>query len=376
MNKECSNVCFSYIGNVRDRHKLPLFSFFEAMEHELFIRRCFDLARLGAGSTSPNPMVGAVLVHDGRIIGEGWHQKHGGPHAEVNAIASVKKTDRRLISKSTLYVSLEPCCIHGRTPPCTNLILENNIPKVVISAIDLTPDVKGQGVSILRGAGVAVVTGVLKAEGEKLAAIRNTFVSQKRPYIILKWAQTADGLMGKPDEQAWISNPFSKHMAHRLRSEMDAILVGTKTAAVDNPRLDNRQWYGRSPLRILLDRKGIVPPTHFLFDQKQKTLVVTEEKVDGKGSLEFFQTKFDNLLLPNLMAHLFEKKISSLIVEGGAYTLHEFIEKKLWDEAWIFQSDQRWGTGIEAPKLRGGAHESGSISNDVLTIIHNSTPFR
>lgn len=346
------------------------------MTHENYMRRCFELARLGAGSVSPNPMVGAVLVHDGRIIGEGWHRKYGGPHAEVNAVRSVREEDRHLIEKSTFYVSLEPCCIFGRTPPCTNLILDNKIPEVVISAIDDTPEVKGQGVSILREAGVKVTTGILKEEGERLAAIRNTFAGENRPYIILKWAESVDGFMGQPGKQVWISNQFSKRVSHRMRAEADAILVGTQTALVDDPQLNNRLWYGRSPLRILLDRDSKVSTDQKIFSEEAKTLVVTEKDAKQTDKVEWLSLAFDQELLPNLMASFVGRKISSLIVEGGAFTLWKFIEAQLWDEARVFKSEKHLGTGIKAPSLEAQAASSFQLDSDSLTIFRNTAGFR
>lgn len=341
------------------------------MDHELFIRRCFDLARLGAGHVSPNPMVGAVLVHHGRVIGEGFHQRYGAPHAEVNALASVLPGDRHLIPHSTLYVSLEPCCIFGRTPPCTNLILENKIPRVVISAIDLTPEVKGQGVEILRQAGVEVTTGVLQKEGEELARIRNVFASQKRPFITLKFAQSKDGFMGRTGEQIWISNPISKRLSHRLRSERDAILVGTNTALTDDPALTNRLWFGLSPLRILLDRSLRVPTGSAIFSQKNKTLVVTEHAPPhaAEKNVEYFQTSFDDTLLPKLLSHLFALKISSLIVEGGAYTITQFLKKGLWDEALVFTGNKYLLSGIKAPDMAATPISTMRFSDDILAIF-------
>ena len=344
------------------------------MTHEHYIQRCFDLARLGAGSVSPNPMVGAVLVFEDRIIGEGWHRQYGQAHAEVNAVNCVKSSDRHLIEKSTLYVSLEPCCIHGNTPPCTGLILHHRIPRVVISCLDQTPQVKGQGVEILRNAGVEVITGVLAETGEALSAIRNTFVSAQRPYIFLKFARSKDGFMGQPGQQVWISNPYSARLVHKWRSEFDAFLVGTQTALTDNPQLTNRHWFGKSPLRMVLDRNLRIPARHFLMDGSIKTWVVTEsDQARETENLAFLKIKFDEMLLPNVLRRLFEHRITSLMVEGGAATLNSFIEGGWWDEALIFTGDKVLESGIPAPTVTGFLLEERTVGSDMLTIFRNPT---
>ncbi|MBI5917473.1 MAG: bifunctional diaminohydroxyphosphoribosylaminopyrimidine deaminase/5-amino-6-(5-phosphoribosylamino)uracil reductase RibD [Bacteroidetes bacterium] len=341
------------------------------MTHDIFMQRCFDLSRLGAGSVSPNPLVGAVLVHEGRIIGEGWHRQYGKAHAEVNCLASVRPEDAGLVEKSTLYISLEPCCIHGNTPPCTDLVLRHRIPRVAISCLDQTPEVKGRGVEILRSAGVEVTTGILEEKGAALSAIRNTFVSQKRPYIQLKFAQSADGFMGTPGRQVWLSNAFSQRLAHKGRSEFDAILVGTRTALTDDPSLTNRLWFGKSPLRIVLDRRRLVPSSFHLFDGLSNTWVITEKMRPGdvpSDNLKFIELH----LLEDLLRHLFEQRVSSLIVEGGAATLQRFIEKDWWDEAAIFTTLVRLGSGIPAPKPLGQEVVSYRLGTDSLTILRNS----
>ncbi len=345
------------------------------MDYEKYMRRCFDLARLGAGSVSPNPMVGAVLVHEDRIIGEGWHQKYGEAHAEVNALQSVHPQDRHLIDKAALFVSLEPCCIHGNTPPCTNLILNHGIPKVVVSCLDLSPAVRGRGVEILRNGGVEVATGVLQEEGEELSAVRNTFVTANRPYIVLKFARSKDGFMGIPGKQVWLTNANTQRLVHKWRSEIDAILVGTRTALTDNPQLNNRLWPGKSPLRIAFDRRLQIPKHHFLLDRTERTWIVTEEEEErGEPNLTYVKLDFDEMLLPNLLARLFENKISSLMVEGGAETLAHFLEGGYWDEARIFTGSQALGGGIAAPVPGGILKEELHIASDTLTILRNPLP--
>jgi diaminohydroxyphosphoribosylaminopyrimidine deaminase / 5-amino-6-(5-phosphoribosylamino)uracil reductase len=339
------------------------------------MHRCFDLARLGAGSVSPNPMVGAVLIAEGRIIGEGWHHRYGGPHAEVNAVNSVSAGERHLLKKATMYVSLEPCCIFGKTPPCTNLIIENEIPRVVISCLDATLAVSGNGVKKLRAAGVEVVTDVLREEGQRMAAIRNVFAEKERPYIVLKFAQSKDGFLGQPGRQVWISNPLTARLVHKMRAEYDAFLVGTYTAFTDNPRLTNRLWFGSSPLRIVFDKRLKIPAGHHLLDDSETTWVITEQPArqrEGQFSkTRFIRLSFDERLLPSLLKLMYESNKSSLVVEGGAVTLHHFLSAGLWDEAWVFTGDCYLSAGITAPVIRGEVAEERKTGSDVLTIYRN-----
>ncbi len=338
------------------------------------MQRCFDLARLGAGNVSPNPMVGAVLVHENRIIGEGWHRQYGKPHAEVNCLASVLEKDRHLIEKSTLFISLEPCCFHGKTPACTDLILRERIPKVVIASLDETPEVAGKGVQILRNAGVEVVTGICASNPHLPSDIRNVFVSKKRPFIQLKFAKSADGFMGQHGKQVWLSNQFSQVLAHKGRAEFDAILIGTNTAQTDDPALTNRHWLGKSPLRIVLDRSRRLPANLQLFQGRATTWVITEKARAQEKAVDlpmFFQLNFDENLLENLLSILFQHGISSLIVEGGAFTIQRFLEKNLWDEAVIFSTPKRLGAGILAPTPMGMEVARYQLGADVLTILRN-----
>lgn len=340
---------------------------------EHYMRRCFDLARMGAGHTSPNPMVGAVIVAKGQIIGEGWHRRYGEAHAEVNAVASVSEAHRELLPQSTLYVSLEPCCIHGKTPPCTDLILRERIPRVVVSAIDMTPGVAGKGLDNLRSAGVEVQCGLLANEGARLSLVRNTFVVHRRPYVVLKWAQTQGGLIGAGDRQVWISAAWSQRLTHRLRHWCDAILVGTNTALIDDPALDNRYWWGRSPLRIVLDRDGKLPRCAKLLDGSRPTWVVTD-KVSEQSSLpnvRFVELPFDDRLLQKLMDLLFEHRIASILVEGGAFTLRRFIEQGLWDEAWVIRGASSLQKGIPAPTVGGRIEQSFQCGADEVTILRS-----
>lgn len=342
-------------------------------QHEKYIRRTFQLAKLGAGNVSPNPMVGAVLVYNNSIIGEGYHQQYGQAHAEVNALKSVRDEDRHLIKASTLYVSLEPCCIFGRTPPCTNLIIENKIPKVVISCLDLTPKVAGHGVKILQNAGVEVLFGILEKEGQWLSRYRSTFVTKQRPHIILKFAQSQDGFMGQSGKQIWITNALTKRYVHKLRAEVDTILVGSNTAKTDNPQLTNRLYKGKSPLRIVLNKQQNLPSSLNIFQADTPTWWVNE-KTDKtlSNTTKLVKIDFNKQLLPTLMQRLYSANYSSLLVEGGATTLQHFIDANLWDEAHIFTGSKVLGKGIKAPILFGEIKEKHHLSGDDLTIIQNS----
>ena len=337
---------------------------------ELYMLRCFDLARIGAGKVSPNPMVGAVLVHEDRIIGEGFHQAYSLAHAEVNAIHRVAPKDRSLIPFSTLYVSLEPCCIYGNTPPCTSLILREKIPRVVISAFDRTPGVAGQGVQKLRDEGVQVTTGILMEQGNRLCAIRNTFVTKPRPYVILKYAQTADGYFARTNgQQFWISNAFSKRLVHKWRNETDAILITGRTAQLDNPRLTNRLFYGKSPQRVILDRRLELSQDHHIFDQSVPTLIFhspTLTPPKPRPGIEYLPLPNNRDLNP-VLEQLHQRKISTLMVEGGAGLLQSFIDQRLWDEARVFQSKRYLYEGIKAPQLQIKPFMTCEIDDDQLS---------
>ncbi|MFQ5447250.1 MAG: bifunctional diaminohydroxyphosphoribosylaminopyrimidine deaminase/5-amino-6-(5-phosphoribosylamino)uracil reductase RibD, partial [Saprospiraceae bacterium] len=315
------------------------------------------------------------VVAGGKIIGEGWHRQYGGPHAEVNAVNSVPEAGRHLLHQATLYVSLEPCCIFSKTPPCTDLIIGKGIPRVVISCLDATPAVSGNGVKKLRDAGVEVTTGVLKEMGEDIAAIRNVFAAKKRPFIILKFAKSKDGFMGQPCRQVWISGSLSARLVHKMRGEFDAFLVGTATAVTDNPRLTNRLWHGRSPLRIVIDKELRLPPGHHLLDDSEFTWVITGQPTDGLGErfskTRFIRLPFDQALLPSLLALLYEHNKSSLVVEGGAVTLQHFLSAGLWDEAWVFTGESILGQGIAAPVIPGSMVQVQKIGADELTIYRN-----
>lgn len=301
------------------------------------MRRCLQLARCGEAGAPPNPMVGAVIVCDSRIIGEGYHRRCGGPHAEVNAINSVKERD--LLSRSTIYVSLEPCAHYGKTPPCADLIIETGIRRVVIGCTDPFAKVNGLGIKKLREAGCEVQVGVLEQECRELNHRFFTFHEKHRPWIILKWAQSNDGFIGK-DERVILSNALTQTLVHRLRARSGAILVGTNTALMDNPTLTTRLWPGPNPLRLTIDRNGILPPTLHLKDNSIPTVIYSHESIE------------------EILADLYARGIQSLLVEGGAKLLQSFIDKGLWDEARIETAPLCLGQGTKAPTLKDEQPES------------------
>ncbi len=334
---------------------------------ELFMLRALELAKLGIGQVSSNPRVGCVIVHDDKIIGEGWHKKFGEAHAEVNAIDSVE--NKSLLKESTVYVNLEPCSHFGKTPPCVYLLIKNQVKKVVIANIDTNPLVGGNGIKKLKDAGIEVVTNVLEMEGRELNKRFFTFIEKQRPYIILKWAQTADGFIAQKNfESKWISNELSRQFVHRWRSEEDAVLVGTRTASHDNPYLTVREWSGRNPIRIVIDRFLRLNSHLHLFDKKIKTICYNVLKHEEHENLIFVRLD-ENNFVNDLIHDLHKQRIESVIIEGGAQTLQLFIEAKLWDEARIFTSSRSFGDGIAAPKIHGALSSSRFIQNDRLEIF-------
>ncbi|EJX05371.1 riboflavin biosynthesis protein RibD [gut metagenome] len=319
-----------------------------------FMARCIELARCGAGYVSPNPMVGAVVVYDGKIIGEGFHRRCGEAHAEVNAIASV--VDKSLLRDSTLYVSLEPCSHYGKTPPCAELIINMGIPRVVVGCMDPFPEVSGRGVRMLRVAGVEVVTGVMEREARELNHAFMTLQQEDRPYVILKWAQSEDGFIDMKREDAStpavrLSTSFTTRMVHKLRSEVSAIMVGRRTASLDNPSLNVREWVGNSPVRVLLDRRLSVPTSYRLFDGSIKSLVFTEMSAQNMDNLEYVTIDFSSPVIPQVLRELAMRKLDSLLVEGGACLINSFVESGLWDEARVEIAPICLGDGVVAPKL-------------------------
>ena len=322
--------------------------------HEYYIRRCIQLAKNGLGTTYPNPMVGSVIVYKDKIIGEGWHKKSGENHAEVNAINSVK--DKSLLRLSTIYVSLEPCNHFGKTPPCCDLIIKNNIPNVVVGSIDSFAKVSGNGIKRLIEAGKTVTVGILEEECKDLNKRFFSFHEKKRPYIILKWAETQDGFIApkykEKQEPIWITNSFSRQLVHKWRSEEQAILVGTKTVLDDNPKLDVRDWKGENPIRIVLDRTGKISKKYYVKDQTIKTIIITEQQnLPEFDNLHYENCIFDNRLAIAMAAILHKNNIQSVIIEGGSQTIQSFIDADLWDEARIFKSTKSFGNGVVSPKI-------------------------
>ncbi len=342
--------------------------------NEKYIRRCIELAQNGLGTTYPNPMVGSVIVCEGKIIGEGWHKKSGEPHAEVNAVNSVK--DKSLLKKSTIYVSLEPCSHFGKTPPCCNLIIENKIPNVVIGTVDPNIKVAGNGIKKLIEAGINVTVGVLETECNELNKRFFTFHEKKRPYIILKWAESQDGFIApltkSEQKPVWITNEFSRQLVHKWRSEEQAILVGTNTVIDDNPKLDVRDWAGNNPVRIVLDPNNRIPKDSHIFNNQAKTIVFSKSNVlvnEENGNFEIID--FGQNTAQQITNILYKHQIQSVIIEGGRQTLQTFIDENLWDEARIFIGNNSFEDGTKAPIITLKNIEKHSIKNDTLIIVRH-----
>ncbi|WP_405570758.1 bifunctional diaminohydroxyphosphoribosylaminopyrimidine deaminase/5-amino-6-(5-phosphoribosylamino)uracil reductase RibD [Winogradskyella sp. Asnod2-B02-A] len=327
--------------------------------HDTYIKRCLQIAKNGLGSTRPNPMVGAVIVHNNLIIAEGFTSAYGGNHAEVNAINAVK--DKSILTECTLYVTLEPCSHFGKTPPCSDLIVRHKIPNVVIGCIDDNPEVAGKGIAKLRASGCNVTVGILEAECKAHHKRFFTFHNKKRPYIILKWAETADGFIAplKKDEKkpVWITNKYSRQLVHKWRAEEQAILVGTNTVIEDNPSLTVRDWSGENPIRVVLDKTSKLNANYAVFNNEAKTIRVTNEDID-----------FEKPIGIQIADLLFKQNINSIIIEGGAQTLQTFINENLWDEARVFTGNTSFKTGIKSPKLEGTLISESQIKTDLLRI--------
>ncbi|QJD98120.1 bifunctional diaminohydroxyphosphoribosylaminopyrimidine deaminase/5-amino-6-(5-phosphoribosylamino)uracil reductase RibD [Mucilaginibacter robiniae] len=345
-------------------------------QHEIYMQRCLQLAQLGAGYVSPNPMVGAVIVHQGKIIGEGYHQKYGQAHAEVNAVNQVLQnyTDAEtLLQQATIYVSLEPCAHYGKTPPCADLLIKHQIPQVVVGCRDPFDQVDGKGIEKLLQAGHEVIVGVLEQECQMLNKRFFTHVRQQRPYIILKWAQTVDGFFA-PDNNAqyWITGAEARQLVHKWRTEEDAVLIGTNTARIDNPQLNVRYWQGRAPKRVVIDRRLQLDPHLHLFDNAAETLIFNEIKTDIEGKNKFIALEsFDYYVPQYIIYQLYLQDIQSIIIEGGARTLSAFIEADLWDEARIFTGTSKLGKGIAAPQILGTTIARQDVGSDQLEIMQN-----
>lgn len=330
--------------------------------HEKYIKRCIAIGKNGLGTTAPNPMVGCVIVHDQKIIGEGFTSPFGGAHAEINAINSVK--DLSLLKKATLYVTLEPCSHFGKTPPCADAIIHHKIPKVVIGTIDTHSKVAGKGIEKLKASGCEVVVGVLEDEVQQHHKRFFTFHNKKRPYIILKWAESADGFIGpetkNEQKPVWITNELSRQLVHKWRAEEQAILVGTNTVIEDNPSLTVRDWTGKNPIRIVIDRENKLSKDFKVFDTKSKTYIISKENTD-----------FNQPLGRQICDFLFTNDINSVIIEGGRQTLQTFINENLWDEARVFKGTVNFSSGTKAPLFNGKLISDKHIVDDSLKIYMN-----
>ena len=323
--------------------------------HEKYIFRCIDIGKNGLGTTAPNPMVGCVIVYKDIIIGEGFTSPYGNAHAEVNAINSVQ--DKSLLKEATLYVTLEPCSHYGKTPPCSSLIIKHHIPNVVIGCVDDNKKVAGKGIAKLREAGCNVIVGILENECKQHHKRFFTFHNKKRPYIILKWAETTDGYVApkskKEQKPVWITNTYSRQLVHKWRAEEHAILVGYNTVMEDNPSLTTRNWNGKNPIRVILDKTETLSKNLKVFDTKAQTLLIKETSAEGISN------------------KLYKANINSIIIEGGLKTLQLFIDAGLWDEARVFTGNSYFNEGVKAPKIKGRLLNELTIKNDVLRIYKN-----
>lgn len=337
---------------------------------EKLMLRCLELAQNGMGRVAPNPLVGAVLVYQEKIIGEGWHQEYGSAHAEINCFNSVKENNRKLIAESTLYVNLEPCNHFGKTPPCTLAIIKNGIKKVVIGSTDSNKIVAGSGIQRLRENNIEVVENVLQEKCAELNRRFFTFHTQKRPYVILKIAQSNDAFMApEGKQQQWLSNEFSKRLSHRWRSEEQAILIGKNTALIDNPQLTARLWKGKNPMRILIDKNNEVPTSNHLFNQAASTLIFNANKNFEAGNIHYQKISFSQNVVQQILNALFEKNIQSLIVEGGAITAQSFLEAGLVDEIRLITTPHFLRSGKKTPSFSADLKEQFYLGKDLIQIF-------
>lgn len=334
------------------------------------MQRCIELARKGIGYVSPNPMVGSVIVYEGKIIGEGYHSSYGKAHAEVNAITSVK--NKSVLSKSTLYTNLEPCAHFGKTPPCSSLIIKFKIPEVIIGCMDSFSEVFGKGIAKMENAGIEVTAGVLKKESRELNKRFFTFHEKKRPYIILKWAESKDGYIAPRNQITpfWMTSSASKKIVHKWRSDEDAILVGRTTAEMDNPALTVREVEGKNPIKIVIDKDLKLSSSSKLFDDTAKTLIFNAIKTEGIDSNYLIKVDF-NYLINNILRELHKQDIQSVIIEGGSKTLQSFIKENIWDEARIFTTNKTLANGVKSPTIGGKIDLEKEIGGDKLEIIKN-----
>lgn len=340
------------------------------MTHEFYIKRCIELAKKATGKTYPNPLVGSVIVHNGKIIGEGFHQKAGENHAEINAINSVE--NHELLPESTIYVSLEPCAHFGKTPPCSLKIKEIGFKKVVIGAMDSHDKVNGKGKKILMDAGIETISGILEDECRELNKRFFTYHEKKRPYIILKWAESNDGFIDKDFKPTKISNELASQFVHQIRSEEHAILVGTQTALNDNPSLTTRLIEGRNPVRILIDFELKVPKDFKIYNNEAPTLVFNQEKDSEEENIKFIKISKKNFL-EELMQKLYENQIQSVLVEGGSKTLQTFIDANLWDKTIIIKNENlTLENGTKAPKFKGNLDEEKEFRDNKILFFKNN----
>lgn len=340
--------------------------------HDTFMQRCLQLAYQGVAAVAPNPMVGSVLVFDNRIIGEGYHMEFGKNHAEVNCINSVKVQDRALIENAVLYVNLEPCSHHGKTPPCVDLILKNKIKKVVIGCKDFSAKINGIGIQILKENKVEVIVGILEKECIELNKKFFYYEKQKLPYVILKWAESADGFIGRHNQTIKISNSISDRLVHQWRAEEQAIMVGYQTATQDNPKLDVRLGIGKNPVRIVFDRDLSLPNNLCLFNQTQSTLVFNYQEHRKDNLVEYIKISNESILL-QILQILHKKNISGLLVEGGAQLIQMFIKANLWNEARVIKSDVFLFEGISSPQIKtAGKTKDIKVINDRIFFFKNN----
>jgi diaminohydroxyphosphoribosylaminopyrimidine deaminase / 5-amino-6-(5-phosphoribosylamino)uracil reductase len=338
-------------------------------QHEKYMHRCLQLAKLAEGHVAPNPMVGSVLVHDNKIIGEGYHMQFGQPHAEVNCIRSIADENKHLIDKSTLYASLEPCAHYGKTPPCADLIITYKIPKVVIGCRDPFAAVDGKGIEKLRAARIHVTVGVLESECKDINKRFFTFHVLRRPFILLKWAETINHKIGKTGERLLVSSEMTNRFVHQLRAQQQAILVGTNTVLADDPQLDVRLAAGSSPVRLIIDLENKLPRHLKVFNDRQPTIIFNYYQSNVDGQTEWYELQKGVDILHQIMEACYQKQIQSILVEGGAKTLQSFIDAGLWDEAIVIQNKQLFvADGIDAPHLHNAELlNSSTISTDLLS---------
>lgn len=349
------------------------------MNDEVYMSRCLDLAKLGMADVSPNPMVGCVIVLNDTVVGEGYHKKFGEAHAEPNAVRDVfeRYGDQKaieMLSEATVYVNLEPCAHFGKTPPCADLLVRHSVKKVVIGNRDPFSGVNGLGIEKLRNAGIEVVTNVLDAECRALNIRFFTRIEKQRPFIILKWAETANGYFAPKDgKQRWISGDLAKRLNHKWRSEEDALLVGKNTALIDNPELNVRNWIGKNPVRLVIDKHLQIPVSHLMFNDVAKTIIFNEVKTEAVGNIHYIEMEDMQYYLPQKICfQLYLMDIQSVIVEGGLNLLTQFLHANLWDEARIFKSNTAWENGLKAPTIDSDLVESEVFGDDKLFIYTNS----